>query len=200
MARPRGFDTEFVLERATDAFWERGYENLPVQALCAAMGLNPGSLYAAYGDKRQLFLAALNHYMTTVSRAAVERIHREPSGLDGITRYFDGLIDAVVDGKRRWGCLVTNSAIEFAARDPQIAGIVKSHFENLELAFGAALERSRNAGEFIEDIQAGTAAGLVCLVQGLNVLAKTRQDRASLENIVAAGMRMLPQRRAADVR
>jgi TetR/AcrR family transcriptional repressor of nem operon len=95
-----------------EKFWAHGYEATGVQALCEATGLNAGSIYAAFGDKRGLFIAALKQYMNVVSTEAIERLNRNPSGLAAIKNYFKALVDGMVDGKRQWGCLVTNSVVE----------------------------------------------------------------------------------------
>ena len=66
--RPREFDTEQALERAMEVFWADGYEAASVQTLLDAMGINRGSMYDTFGDKHALFLAAIEHYGTTVFR------------------------------------------------------------------------------------------------------------------------------------
>ncbi len=63
MARPREFDLNQVLEKAMDVFWKQGYHATSISDLTEAMGLLRGSVYAAFGDKHQLFLAALERYM-----------------------------------------------------------------------------------------------------------------------------------------
>src|SRR3989449_11576985 len=60
--RPREFDHDAALERAIDVFWRHGYEATSVSDLTSAMGINPPSLYAAFGDKEQLFLEAVERY------------------------------------------------------------------------------------------------------------------------------------------
>lgn len=190
MARPRSFDPEATLDLAVEQFWQRGYDGLPVQELCRAMGLNPGSLYGAYGDKRQLFLAAFDRYAGTISRQAIERVAAAPSGQAGIRSYFSYLVDSILDGKRRWGCLATNAAVEQAARDPEIAARVQAHFARLEAAFAAALARAVETGE-TPAAAAGSAAFLVCVVQGLNVVAKTKPTRERLEAIVESALKGL---------
>ncbi len=190
MARPKAFAPETTLDIAVERFWQHGYDGLPIQELCRAMGLNPGSLYGAYGDKRSLFLAAFDRYAATVSKRAIERVLDAPSGLAGIRSYFAHIIESILDGKRRWGCLATNAAVELAARDPEIALKVQAHFQRLEQAFAAALARAEGDGE----IGAGSrelAPYLVCVVQGLNVVAKTKPSRKRLEGIVAAALQTL---------
>ena len=184
MARPKQFDPEATLDLAIDAFWEHGFDGTGIQELCRRLKLNPGSLYGEYGDKRALFLAVFDRYVERVSRAAIERIAREPSGIAGIRAYFDHLIEAMIDGKRRWGCLITNSVVELAAREPEIAAKIALHFARLETAFASALARSQAAGELRSPIGPEAAAYLVCVVQGLNVLARTKPTRERLRAIV----------------
>jgi TetR/AcrR family transcriptional repressor of nem operon len=189
MGRPREFDTDQVLDSAVDVFWSKGFESTSVQALCQATGLNAGSLYAAFGDKRGLFIEALQRYMRLVSQQAIDRLNRNASGLAAIEDYFAALVGAMIDGKRKWGCLVTNSVVEFAARDPEIAEAFKMHLARLEAAFAGAIERAKYTGELPAGLSSSDAAAfLTCTVQGLNVLAKTRPDKQALENIVATAL------------
>jgi TetR/AcrR family transcriptional repressor of nem operon len=191
MARTKQFDPEVTLDLAVDSFWQHGFEGTVVHELCRHLKLNPGSLYSTYGDKRALFLAVFDRYVEKVSRDAIERIAREPSGLAGIRDYFDFLIDAIVGGRRRWGCLITNSVIELAARDREVAAKIELHFARLETAFAGALARSQAAGELQSGSGPEAAPYLVCLVQGLNVLARMRPSRARLQAIVETALERL---------
>jgi TetR/AcrR family transcriptional repressor of nem operon len=184
MARPIQFDRELALDLAVDTFWESGFEATSIEKLCRNLKLNPGSLYGAYGDKRTLFVAILDRYVEKVSREAIERIAGSPSGIAGIHAYFDFLIEAILGGKRRWGCLITNSLIELAAREPEIASKVELHFARLETAFASALARARAAGELKPGVGPEIAPYLVCVVQGLNVLARTKPTRGQLRGII----------------
>ena len=60
--RPRSFDREAALMAAMEVFWEKGFDGASVSELCAAMDLNPPSLYSAFGDKEKLFLEAADRY------------------------------------------------------------------------------------------------------------------------------------------
>lgn len=184
MGRTREFDTDAALDGALRTFWRHGYEATPMQDLCSAMALNPGSIYAAFGSKRGLFVEALKRYADTVSAEAMQRINSAPSGLGGIRSYFSHLIDAMVDGDRRFGCLITNSLIEFARNDPELAGMFDLHLARLETTFAAALARARAEGQVRPDAGPAAAHFLVTLVQGMNVLAKTNPDRHTLQGIV----------------
>jgi TetR/AcrR family transcriptional repressor of nem operon len=176
-------------------FWQQGYDGTPVQSLCRAMDLQPGSVYAAFGSKRDLFVAAMRRYIQTVSAEAVNRINSAPSGLRGLRDYFAFLVDAMVDGKRAWGCLVTNSLVEFAARDRELAGMFQLHLARLQTSFAAALARARADGELRQGAGPESAGMLVAVVQGMNVMAKGLPGRQALQDVVdatLAGLAVVP--------
>ncbi|HEX7162059.1 MAG TPA: TetR/AcrR family transcriptional regulator [Trebonia sp.] len=186
VGRVRRFDVGEALDVALEMFWQRGYDGTPIQALCHAMDLQPGSVYAAFGSKRELFVAALRRYIETVSAEAVDRINGASSGLQGLRDYFGHLVDAMVDGKRARGCLITNSLVEFAARDPELAGMFQLHLARLQTSFAAALARARADGELRPGAGPESAGMLVAVVQGMNVIAKSRPGRQALQDVVDA--------------
>jgi len=197
MGRARTFDVGEVLDMALEMFWQRGFDGTSIQALCEVTNLQPGSVYAAFGSKRDLFVAAVRRYIETVSAEAVDRINGAPSGLQGLREYFAHLIDAMVDGKRRWGCLITNSLVELASHDPDLAGMFQLHLAHLQTSFAAALARARAEGELRPGTGPESAGMLVALVQGMNVMAKTRPGRLALQDVVDAALAGLVESPAA---
>jgi TetR/AcrR family transcriptional repressor of nem operon len=177
-----------ALDVALEMFWQRGFDATSVQALCQAMDVQPGSVYAAFGSKRELFVAALRRYTETVSAEAVERINAAPSAARGLHDYFDHLVDAMVDGRRRWGCLLTNSLVELAERDPELAGLFQQHLANLRTSFAGALVRARAEGELHPGAGPESANLLVAVVQGMNVMAKTHPGRQALQAIADSAL------------
>ncbi|WP_189937168.1 TetR/AcrR family transcriptional regulator [Streptomyces sulfonofaciens] len=198
MGRKRGFDVQDALDAALETFWEHGFDTTSMQSLCRAMGLQPGSAYVAFGSKRDLFVAAVRRYAETVSAEAVALINGAPTGLGGIRAYFAHLVDAMVDGRRRWGCLITNSLVEFAERDPELAGMVRVHLANLQTSFAAALARARTEGDLRPGVGHEAAALLVAVVQGMNVMAKSRPGRQALQAVADAALAGLVPSRTAD--
>ena len=191
MARPRNFDSSVVLDKAVKVFWRDGFEATAVETLCGEMKLSPGSLYGAFGGKRELFLAALDRYMDRISSDAIHRIAAPASGMEGIRSYFGNLVDAIIEGRRMRGCLLTNSLIELGDRDPEVARKVSLNLTRLETAFAGALTRATASGEIGSDPGASAAPFLVCIVQGLNVMANTKPSRQMLEHIVSTALKSL---------
>lgn len=181
--RPREFDREKALESAMRAFWADGYERTGLPELQAAMGIGRQSLYNAFGDKRTLFLEALDHYGTTQFRWLHERLAAPGSGLANVRAVLTTWIDAVTAPDFR-GCLVCNSTVEFG-RDAEVTAITERHNAAIETSFHAALKRALEAGE----LRPGTdipslAQFLANLGQGLALQGRGGLTRAKAAAIV----------------
>ncbi len=185
MARPREFEHDVVLDRAMRIFWSRGYEATSVQALVDHMGIQRGSLYATFGDKRSLFSAAIDRYDRVVTSKLLAALDEPTSGTEAIRRFFRLKIEWAVAANRPRGCLVTNSATELASRDRRTANQVGAVLTKIEAAFQRAVVRAQNAGEIdrARDPRA-LARFLTSSAQGLSVMAKTFPERTMLEDIV----------------
>jgi TetR/AcrR family transcriptional regulator, transcriptional repressor for nem operon len=184
MARPREFEADQVVAQATRVFWAQGFERTSLDDLCAATGLNRSSLYAAFGDKRALYLQSLARY----EQGSVERIRKAFDGRpvrQGLREFRDGLIDAVVKGPGRRGCFIGNCAAEMARLDRAAAARVRQSLERIEESFHAALVRDghANARALARFITAG--------VQGLRLYGKANPDRKALADVAATLVKSL---------
>jgi AcrR family transcriptional regulator len=116
MAGVKQFDPNEALDRAMTAFWSRGYEATSIDDLVEATGIGRGSLYGTFGDKRQLFITALDHYWNTVAAQMIAELS-DPDGRCAIERMFDVLIRRASDPAVPRGCLITNTALECPTRE-----------------------------------------------------------------------------------
>jgi TetR/AcrR family transcriptional repressor of nem operon len=185
MARPKEFDPTVALDRAMELFWEQGYEATSIEALVLAMGIQRGSLYATFGSKHELFLAAMERYQEQ-SIARMERIFAETaSPLSAIELALDRIIDQAFEHKRRWGCLITNSAVELAIRDSDILSQVLGHRDRVQELFTSAIRQGQTAGEIrANEAPEALASFLFGIIQGLRVMTKTAESRTELDDIV----------------
>lgn len=145
MARYKQFDPDAVLDCAMKLFWDEGYAATSVQDLVAAMQINRFSLYATFGDKEGLYLAACARYCETVVTMMLRELETGQAGLASVRRYFDQLVR--VNARSRRGCLMVNSAIELALKDDAVASRVQAYFERVENAFYVALQRAKRSRE-----------------------------------------------------
>lgn len=184
MARPREFNADDALERATRIFWTKGFEHTSLDDLCAATGLGRSSLYAAFGDKRALYLKALSRYEER-SVARIAKAFESKPLHQGLEAFLAGLIDDIVAGPGRSGCFVGNCAAELARLDRTAAARVRASLERLEAAFRQVLEK--------HDVPAAGALArfLTAGVQGLRLVGKANPERAALEDIASTMLRCL---------
>jgi len=177
------FETEDALGKAMAAFWARGYEATSMQDLVDCMGIGRGSLYAAFGDKRRLFLRALALYDDRHRRRWTERLAAEISPRQAIIVSFEEVVSATLGGARD-GCLLINTGLEMSPHDPEIAAVVGKALEEMEGFFRTMVQRGQAAGEIAPEIDADQAArGLLALLAGLRVLSRARPDEALLRGV-----------------
>jgi TetR/AcrR family transcriptional regulator, transcriptional repressor for nem operon len=194
MPRQKEFDLEAALDGAMATFWTKGYTATSIEDLVTRMGIQRGSLYATFGNKRSLFLSALGRYQRVVTRELLAALEAPGSGLAAIRRFFRLRVEGSLDRRRPPGCLVTNSAVELSPRDRGAAARVGGSLVTLEAAFLRALERARVQGEVAVaatlDLRA-LARFLTSSAQGLSVMAKARAERAVLEDVVEVVLAVL---------
>ena len=183
--RPREFDRDVVLDRAMRVFWTRGYEAASIQHLVARMGIQRGSLYGTFGDKRGLFFAALEHYDRVATAKLLAALDHPDSGKAAIRDFFRLKVELAMEPGRPRGCLVTNSTAELASRDRGTATKVAAVLAKLEAGFHRAVVRAQKAGEIDRARDARALARfLTSSAQGLSVMAKAFPERTRLEDIV----------------
>ena len=182
MPRTKEFEPEAALQDAMELFWQKGYEATSMRDLLGCMGIGRGSFYGTFGDKRSLFLAALDRFERKRT-AWVDEALEGPEPMDAIRYVFERTVENLVGFEPRRGCLLANSAVELAPHDPEVAERISSYVRRTEDAFAAALERA--AGELPEKEDPRTLARfLVSNLHGLRVMARAGAPREALEDTV----------------
>ncbi|WP_394827135.1 TetR/AcrR family transcriptional regulator [Pendulispora albinea] len=193
MGRPKTFDDDEVLERVIDCFWRMGYHAVSVRDLEAATGLLKGSLYAAFGDKRSLFLAALARYSEWGPREIQSILAAAPTPREGIERYLRLRAEHCSTGQtRQRGCFLANTAAELSPHDPEIQALVRDGFTKLAEALEPAILAAQKLGQIDRAHDARTLARhLVVLVQGMTVVGKTETDPVLVGAAVQMGLSLI---------
>lgn len=114
------FDPDTAVNAAMRVFWLKGYEGASMNELTEAMGINKPSLYAKYGDKRGLFLAAMDHYIETISAAHLKPLVENLTIRDAIQGYYASINGAIAGTGTPPGCLIGTVATDLAGRDEDI--------------------------------------------------------------------------------
>jgi TetR/AcrR family transcriptional repressor of nem operon len=192
VARTKEFEPDRALDSAMDLFWRQGYEATSVHDLLAEMGIGRGSMYDTFGDKRALFLAALDRFEETRVARADGILESSASAVEGIRRLFETTIEGLVSYEPRRGCLLANTAVELAPHDEEVAARISRYVRRTEDAFERALVRGRAAGEVSANKDPKALARfLVSTLHGVRVLARAGVDRAVLDDSVRTALGVL---------
>lgn len=190
MPKEKQFDRAAVLTQAMELFWKQCFEATSMQDLVDATGINRASMYATFGDKHAFFLAAVDHYIATVSSRRLERLQQTGSPRSALADFFDDLIAFSCGDGRRLGCLLTNAAVEMAPRNADIDERLNITFLRLEDAFYDNLLRAQQAGEVANGRDLRAAARLLTgTVQGIRVLARADSDDGTLRDIASEALK-----------
>ncbi len=192
MPRPKEFQPDEAVDRAKILFWKKGYEATSVQDLVKALRVSRGSLYGTFGDKRTLFLAALDRYVEQDIGPSMRVLRNSTAaGRERIQAFFDSVIRAIEDRGDRRGCLLCNTAVELAASDKAVAERVKAALERIGAAFAVALASDPTLPAEPER-RDRRVYFLTSTMLGLYVMAKSGATPDALRAIVRVAMRGLP--------
>lgn len=181
MARTPEFDRDAVLTSAMGTFWERGYEATSMAELLAATGLSKSSLYAGFGSKHDLFLAAYDRYRVQQGQALLGDLRSAPAP-EGIRRFFERIITGAPDEMQRFGCMSTNQAAELGAQDEDVRCRVGEDHQQIEDAFAQNLREGQDGGTIRPDVDPrAAAAALVTSFSGFQLTVRAGMDRARLQ-------------------
>ena len=179
----RKFDEADVLEKAMHAFWRQGYEATSMKTLVGAMGLNPGSIYAAFGDKRSLFNRTLEHYRAQV-RAMLTNLETNPSPRAAIHQFFTYATNDMRGAAESCGCFLVNSSLEMNTDDTEIRRTVHDGQDETEAFFKRMIAAGQTAGEIRADLDGAKAARLLTgLISGARVLTRGRPDHGIIADL-----------------
>ena len=191
VGRPKEFDRDEALEKAMELFWIRGYEATGMRELLQHMGIGRQSLYDTFGDKRSLFIEAVQHYNRCVTQGIVDQLSGDGTPLERVRRAVRSIGRAVTDGRCR-GCLLTNTLIESAPHDPEIAKAASIILDRLESTFRSVLKQAVEEGELPNDANVRALARyLTSTIQGLVVMGKASVSRAVVKDIVNVALSVL---------
>lgn len=189
MGRPRSFDEPTVLGAALACFWARGYEATSVRELTEAMEISGPSLYNAFGDKRQLYAEALEHYCRTRTHPLLERIEKQHKGVTALVAFFSEIVERSLSDRERKGCFLVNSALEVAPHDKMMSKVVSAHLDAIRGFLRRQLQLAQASGEaVIAADPSGSADHLLSVLLGMRVLARSRPERALLERTVGSAL------------
>jgi AcrR family transcriptional regulator len=186
MARPREFDREAALGNAIAVFAEHGYEGTSTDQLLDAMSISRQSLYNTFGDKRRLYLEALQAYAAQ-SMAEQMRALNGGSALKGI----EAMLNAFILRPSKT-CLGVSAVCEFGQSDPEVSMLNDTAARALRVALERRILEGKVAGEIAASVgETAAALFLLAALSGIKVAARGGASPEALRDIMQMALRSL---------
>jgi len=191
--RPRGFDQDEALERAMHVFWRKGFEGASLNDLTAAMGIQPASLYQAFGNKRALFEKALARYLAGPV-AFVHDALNEPRAYAVADHILRRTAEFLTEGRSRRGCMTIQAALAGGVEGEPIRRKLIALRVKEQDALRRRFERAKSEGDLPSDADAADLAQFVTAIyQGMTVQAINGASREDLLRLSDTALRIWPK-------
>jgi AcrR family transcriptional regulator len=189
--RPREFDVDLAIDKAIGVFSERGYHATSVGDLTQAMELTQGSLYKAFKDKKDIYIAAVERYKLVQSRRFEAAVQTGRNGREKLLAGMNFYADACVGSSGGQGCLVVGAAADLASLDDDMARVVRGAIDARENILGR-LVREGQADGSVSNVKdaAALAKTALCIIYGMRVVGKTGLTKAELSAVVDVAMKV----------
>ncbi len=185
------FDPDEALEKAMQLFWAKGYAATGLAELQKQMGIGRKSLYDTFGNKRQLFIKALQLYSDSVVREIFSELNKKGSPLGNVRRLMRTLEEhhSMPDSI---GCLLGVSMAQCRTNDAEMAEVLRRHMKGVEEAFYKTFKRARDVGELDRNTNIRDLARLYMGIgQGLALIGRVQDAPAVPRSIVNAALATL---------
>ncbi|MCU0448251.1 MAG: TetR/AcrR family transcriptional regulator [Bernardetiaceae bacterium] len=191
MARSKEFEEIEVLDKAVDLFWDQGFNATSIQEVVEHLGISRSSLYDTFGDKRTLFIKALERYRVKVAQGIIDRLNAAQEVLPVVQSIL--FAAEAPEELAHVGCFVVNASTELAPHDAEVYQLVTQTRLDIEAALARAVERGQASGEVSRQHPAKATAGLLyTTLMGLRVADRGRYGapaQAEVVNLLVAMLR-----------
>jgi len=192
MPRPREFDESLALEQAMMTFWQKGFEETSYDDLVSATGVSRYGLYSVFGDKKKLFLKALEQYIEEKRCQMMGPLMEKGASLPAIHFYFDVMKQNVGSSESKAGCMFCNAAFELSAVDEDAATVIAKAFADIKSHMKRALSNAKKNGE-IKTTRSPEALSdfLLGLMLGATTMVRTQIEKKQIINYIDSGLETL---------
>ncbi|MEY9742538.1 AcrR family transcriptional regulator [Bradyrhizobium japonicum] len=198
MGRPREFDAETALDQAMEVFWRHGYEGATIAQLTEAMGINPPSLYACFGNKEGLLKAALDRY-TKLRGVWMDEVVAAPTARDVAERMLMGIADKQTDPSNPPGCLLVQGGIACGTGSENVPFELAARRSQNEVQLRDRFVRAKAEGDLKPTSDPAALARYVSAVSvGMGVMASSGADREALRQVASVAVQAIEAQSAQE--
>ena len=191
--RPSSFDRAQALDSAMRLFWQRGYEGTSMDELIRVMGLSPSSLYAAFGNKQQLYHAAIERYAAGPGSFAARVLASEPTARAGIERLLQVAAAELTKPDQPMGCMVALALTHGSADIEPLQAMMTERRVQSRRIMEERIATGVQAGELPADTNVPALARMfAALFHGMSIQARDGATREELEAVARVAMGAWP--------
>ncbi|MFB6416453.1 MULTISPECIES: TetR/AcrR family transcriptional regulator [Bradyrhizobium] len=188
MGRPREFDADIALDQAMEVFWRHGYEGATIAQLTEAMGINPPSLYACFGNKEGLLKAALDRY-SKLRGSWMDEVVAAATARDVAERMLMGIADKQTDPANPPGCLLVQGGIACGSGSENVPFELAARRAENEDQLRDRFIRAKAEGDLKPSSDPAALARYVLAVSvGMGVMASSGADREALRQVASVAV------------
>ncbi|MGT2435943.1 TetR/AcrR family transcriptional regulator [Bradyrhizobium betae] len=198
MGRPREFDAETALDQAMEVFWRHGYEGATIAQLTEAMGINPPSLYACFGNKEGLLKAALDRY-TKLRNVWMNEVVAASTARDVAERMLMGIAEKQTDPANPPGCLLVQGGIACGSGSENVPFELAARRAENEAQLRDRFVRAKAEGDLKPTSDPAALARYVSAVSvGMGVMASSGSDREALRQVASVAVQAVEAQSTAE--
>lgn len=189
--RPRSFDEEAVLDAALKVFWKHGFQSTSLSELSKATNLNKPSLYGAFGDKKSLYLKALQRYLNMLMDSHRKELNAGKNSKEAVEAYLMSVVRMLTNPTLPGGCFIINGTADFGGTimPKEVEDALKEALRGSEAILGEYFKHAHKHGDLPEGATPnGLAKLFFTLIAGLSVQAKSGAEEDTLREIVQTAM------------
>ncbi len=193
LGRPRAYDPEVALQRATEAFWDAGFSGTSLDDLSDRTGMNRPSLYAAFGDKQALYLKTLERYLAGRRSAIAAALGPGRPLPDLLRAIYARMLDYFLAGESgARGCYLVGTAATEAVENPAVREMLAGSVRELDETFRAAFSAAQERGELGKQADSRALATFAtAVVHTLALRARAGQPRAVLREVADSAVKLI---------
>ncbi|WP_315759358.1 MULTISPECIES: TetR/AcrR family transcriptional regulator [unclassified Bradyrhizobium] len=191
IGRPRTFDRDTALDQAMEVFWRHGYEGATIAQLTDAMGINPPSLYAAFGSKEALLRAALDRY-TARREAWMDEVLSAPTAREVTARMLMGVAEKQTDPSNPPGCLLVQGGLACGSGSANVPFELAARRAQTEEQLRQRFDRAKGEGDLAATADPAALARYVsAVITGMSVMASSGADREGLTQVALVAIKAI---------
>lgn len=185
MARTQEFDRSEVLASVIEIFRQKGYGATSIPDLVKATGLQPGSLYCAFGNKKGILTEALQVYADEYFLMINEIFNKETDAIQGVRKFIHETAISCSSETGRYGCLILNILLELCSQDDEVATLVNKITNRIESNLVTQLAKAQEEGDLRTGVSPPKLATFLMVnIWGLRILGRRDKCSEEIESVV----------------